>query len=129
MSLTGNCMLVCCCGTAQLITEASLRIRKPTICRCENKGAHQLLSNCEADQRLWFRYMDSTIPLLLKSETSSFLPASVTVQADLCRTWSGPKLLVFSRTCSNTEVCKNPTTLRTYIKPSQVGQKPKKDLH
>ena len=38
----------------------------------ENKGADQLRSNCEADQRLCFRYMDSAIPLLLKFEISSF---------------------------------------------------------
>ena len=41
---------------------------KPTICICENKGADQLRGNREADQRLCFRYSDSTIPLLLKSE-------------------------------------------------------------
>ena len=40
--------------------------------------------------------MDSTIPLLLKSKISSFLPSSVTVQPGLCETWSEPKLLVFS---------------------------------
>ena len=45
---------------------------KPTICIGENKGADQLRSNCEADQRLSFRYSDSTIFLLLKSEISSF---------------------------------------------------------
>ena len=45
--------------------------RKPTICICENKNAAQLRSNCEADQRLCFRYTDSTIPLLFKSEISS----------------------------------------------------------
>ena len=56
---------------------------KPTICIGENKGTDQLRSNCEADQRLAFRYTDSTIPLLLKSEISSFQPASVTVQACL----------------------------------------------
>ena len=33
---------------------------KPRICICENKGADQLRSNCEADQRLCFRYSDST---------------------------------------------------------------------
>ena len=38
---------------------------KPTICICKTKGADQL-------QRLCFRYSDSTIPLLLKSEISSF---------------------------------------------------------
>ena len=47
-------------------------MEKPTICICENKHADQLRSNCEADQRLCFRYSDSTIPLLLKSEISSF---------------------------------------------------------
>ena len=46
---------------------------KPTICICENKDADQLRGNREADQRLCFRYSDSTIPLLLKSEASSYL--------------------------------------------------------
>ena len=43
---------------------------KPTICIGENKGADQLRGNREADQRLCFRYSDSTVPLLLKSEIS-----------------------------------------------------------
>ena len=34
---------------------------KPTICIGENKGADQLRGNREADQRLCFRYSDSTI--------------------------------------------------------------------
>ena len=37
----------------------------------ENKGADQLRSNCEADQRLCFRYTESTIPLLSKSKIYS----------------------------------------------------------
>ena len=41
--------------------EMSVRIRKPTICICENKGADQLRRNCEADRRLCFRYTDSTL--------------------------------------------------------------------
>ena len=45
---------------------------KPTICIEENKDADQLRGNREADQRLCFRYSDSTFPLLLKSEISSF---------------------------------------------------------
>ena len=46
---------------------------KPTICIGENKGADQLRGYREADQRLWFRYLDSsTIPLLLTSKISSF---------------------------------------------------------
>ena len=43
-------------------------VRKPDFCLCKNKGADQLRSNCKADQRLCFHYMDSTISLLLKSE-------------------------------------------------------------
>ena len=50
----------------------SCPMEKPTICIGENKDADQLRGNREADQRLCFRYKDSTIPLLLKSEISSF---------------------------------------------------------
>ena len=39
--------------------------------------------NREADQRLCFRYIDSTIPLLSKSEISSLLPSYVAVQPGL----------------------------------------------
>ena len=70
-------------------------MRKPTICIGDNKDADQLRGNREADQRLCFRYSDSTLPLLLKTEISSFYPASVTVQHDLCQTWSETTLLVF----------------------------------
>ena len=42
----------------------SRRVGKPTICIGKNKGADQLPGNREADQRLCFRYTDSTIPLL-----------------------------------------------------------------
>ena len=70
---------------------------KPTICIGENKDADQLRGDREADQRLCFRYWDSTFPLLLKSEISSFQLFSVLVQAGLCRTWSETTLLVFPR--------------------------------
>ena len=63
-------------------------MRKPDLCIWENKGADQLRSNCEADQRLCFRYTDSTITLLHKSEISIFYPSCVAAQADLCQTWS-----------------------------------------
>ena len=46
-------------------------VRKPDFCICENKDADQLRGNREADQRLCFRYTDSTIPLLPKPEISS----------------------------------------------------------
>ena len=63
-------------------------MRKPAFCICKNKEADQLRGNREADQRLCFRYTDSTIPLLSKSEISSLQPSSAAVQPGLCRTWS-----------------------------------------
>ena len=53
------------------VNEMSRVVRKPTFCICENKDADQLRGNREADQRLCFRDIDSTIPLLSKSEISS----------------------------------------------------------
>ena len=72
-------------------------MRKPTICIGENKAADQLRNNCEADQLLCFRYSDSTVPLLLKSEIPIFQLSSVTVQPDLCQASSESTLLVFPR--------------------------------
>ena len=63
-------------------------MRKPVFCICENKDADQLRGNREADQRLCFRYSDNTIPLLSKSEISSFYQSSVVLQPGLCGTWS-----------------------------------------
>ena len=62
-------------------------MRKPDFCLCENKGADQLRSNCEADQRFCFRYTDSTLSLLIKYEISSFYAASGTVHVGLCQSW------------------------------------------
>ena len=53
------------------LNNMSRVMRKPTICICENKDADQLRGNREADQRLCFRYIDSTIPLLSKFDISS----------------------------------------------------------
>ena len=49
-------------------------VRKPAFCMCENKGADQLYDNRTADHRLCFRYINSTIPLLPKSEILSLYP-------------------------------------------------------
>ena len=68
-------------------------MRKPTFCTCENKDADQLRDNREADQRLCFRYLDSTIPLLSKSEILSLYPSSVAVQPGLCWTRSETRTL------------------------------------
>ena len=61
-------------------------MRKPAFCICENNDADQLRGNREDDQRLCFRYTDSTIPLLHKSGISSLYPSSVAVQPCLCGT-------------------------------------------
>ena len=63
-------------------------MRKLDFCICENKDADQLRVNREADQRLCFRYIDSTIPPLPKSEISSLYPYSVIAQPSLCGTGS-----------------------------------------
>ena len=63
-------------------------MRKPDFCIWENQDADKLRGNREADQRLCFRYTDSIIPPLPKSEISSLKPYSVIVQLGLCRTWS-----------------------------------------
>ena len=82
-----------------VIAYLSLVMRKPKFCICKNKDADQLRGNREADQRLCFRYIhvDSTIPLLSKSEISSLSPSYVAVQPGLCWTWSETRTLVFSR--------------------------------
>ena len=59
-----------CIYTVTATMSLSRLMGKPTICIGENKDADQLRGNREADQRLCFRYSDSTIPLLIKSETS-----------------------------------------------------------
>ena len=82
-----------CTHRAPKTQYVSRCMAKPTICLGENKGADQLRNNCEADQRLCFRYTDSTIHLLSQSKISNLLPSSVTVQPGLCRTWSEPKML------------------------------------
>ena len=48
-------------------------MRKPAFCICEKKDADQLRGSREADQRLCFRYTDSKIPLLRKSENFKLL--------------------------------------------------------
>ena len=54
------------------LKKLSRVMKKTKFCECENKDADQLRGNREADQRLRFRYIDSTMPLLFKSEISRF---------------------------------------------------------
>ena len=44
--------------------------------------------NAEADQRLFFRYMDRVVPLVPKSEILKLLKSILVVQPGLCGTWS-----------------------------------------
>ena len=62
-------------------------MRKPVFCICKNKDGDQLCGNRTADQRLCFRYTDSTMTLLSKSKISSLQSFSVLVQPGLCWTW------------------------------------------
>ena len=57
---------------------------KPTICIGENKGADQLPSNSEVDQRVCF-YATWIVQFLLFLNPK--FPAS-NLQVDLCRNWS-----------------------------------------
>ena len=97
-------------------------MRKPAFCICENKDADQLRGNRKADQRLCFRYTDSTIPLLSKSEISSLWSSSVAVQPGLCGTWSETPKTGFLRTrlillVTFTCVCRSesPTGLMLFV--------------
>ena len=60
-----------------------------------NEGKDQLRGNPAAYQRLCFRYIDGTIPLLPQTEIASLEPSSVTVQPSLGRTWSETQIQVF----------------------------------
>ena len=71
-------------------------MRKPAFYICKNKDADQLRDNREVDQRLCFRFLDNTMPLLPKYKVSSLWSSPVAVQPGLCQTWSESKLLVFS---------------------------------
>ena len=58
-------------STVVVMLYLSRDVRKPDFCICENKDADQLRGDREADQRLSFRHLYSTLPLLSKSEISS----------------------------------------------------------
>ena len=75
----------------------SRAVRKPDFCLCKNKGADQLCSYCTADQRLCFRYRNSSIPPLFLPKIFRLLLSSVTVQASLCQTWLETQIVGFSR--------------------------------
>ena len=65
-------------------------MRKPAFCICVNKFAGQLHVNHTTDQHLCFPFIDSTIPVLSKSEISSLYQSSVAVEP--CFVGPGRKL-------------------------------------
>ena len=77
-------------------------MRKPAFCICKNKDADQLRGNHEADQRLCFRYTDSSILILpkLKFQASSYNP--LWLHSVVCvGPGRKPRRLVFSQRGSN----------------------------
>ena len=69
-----NCQIFCDISKAfdrvwHRISQYMRRVmRKPAVGICEIKGTDQLHSNCTAEQRLCFRFIDSTNPLLYKAK-------------------------------------------------------------
>ena len=61
-------------------------MRKPDFAYTKTKPQISC-SHCTADQCICICYMDSTLPLLLKSEISSLWLFSLTLQASLCLAW------------------------------------------
>ena len=61
---------------SEIANDMSRVMRKPTFCICKNKDADQLPGNCEADQRLSFRYQIVQFLYFLhtKFQASSHLP-------------------------------------------------------
>ena len=45
----------------ELSSNMSRVVRKSAFCICENRDADQLRGSCAADQRLCFRFIDSTV--------------------------------------------------------------------
>ena len=80
----------------QLMLLHILAVGKPAFFICENKDADQLRGNREADQLLCFCYLDSTIPLLPKSEISSLYPYPVIGLVCVGPGWK-PRRPVFSQ--------------------------------
>ena len=57
-----DCSLLKVCITYNFAYMSCI-MRKPVFCICENKGADQLRSNCAADQRLCFHYIDRAMSI------------------------------------------------------------------
>ena len=85
------------CKKKTMLDTFEPRREKTNNLHMRNKDADQLRGNREADQRLCFCCLESTIPLLSKPEISSLYQSFVAVQPGLCRTRSETRTFVFSR--------------------------------
>ena len=61
-------------------------MRKTGYCTCKNNNSDQLRGSHATDQRLYFHYIDSTIPLLPNSLIARLWPSSVAVKPGVCQT-------------------------------------------
>ena len=105
-------------------------MRKPDFCICENKDADQLCGNRTANQRLCFRYTDSTNPLLTnpKSQVSNNL---LWLYSPVCEGPSRkPRRPVFSQRGSyankktgSSRGCKQYPGSRTFSSPPPINIK------
>ena len=88
---------------------------KPDFCICKNKGADQLRGNREADQRLCFRYTDSTIPLEGCSvNTSSIRPNTTSKNlSDQFPEWTYNRLFIIRVIVYTIPASENPLFMRS----------------
>ena len=80
-------------------------MRKPVYAVCEQQRRRSACASAQSDQRLYFRCLDSMIPLVSTSEISSLHLVSVAAQAGLCLTWSQTTKTGFLVTRRNYKSC------------------------
>ena len=76
----------------------SRAMRKPAFAYAKTKTQISFAVTAKLISAFVFRYIDSTIPLLSKSEILSVLLFSEAVQPGLCQTWSETPKTGFLRT-------------------------------
>ena len=62
-------------------------MRKPVYAICKQQRPRSACASVQSDQHLYFRCLDSIIPLVSLSEISSLYLAFIAGQAGLCLTW------------------------------------------
>ena len=98
-------------------------MNKTTFCICENKGADQLCSNCEVDQRRCFRYTYSKVTL-------PFQPLAI-VCASTARFMSdlvGSHIVDFLMTQCNVAFVFNTTSQITFHLSFQMSRDTRKQI-